>query len=201
MTVADQQPHESPEVASADAEVGHYWPARLWEWLAQHRPPGPFSPGALRSPLRGPWLTSVFGFVLLVGLPILILTGLLSYVAYQPQFAGNAFPAETHGLHLPFFAWPASPSWLYRVTQGTHVALGLVLVPVVVAKLWSVVPKLFSWPPARGVARQVQRHRPARSALRGLSCNRSTSRLHRTRWTSTDCAAPTAGPSWTAVRA
>ena len=38
-----------------------------------------------RSPLRGPWLTSVLGSVLLVTLPVVILTGLLSYIAYAPQ--------------------------------------------------------------------------------------------------------------------
>ncbi len=134
-----------------------YWPAPLWRWLAAHRPPGPFSARVWRSPLRGPWLTSVFGFVLLVGLPVVILTGLLSYVAYQPQFAGNAFPAATHGLHLPFFTWPASPSWLYRLNQGVHVAVGMALVPVVLAKLWSVVPKLFTWPPARSLAQVAER--------------------------------------------
>ena len=49
-----------------------------------------------RSPLRGPWLTSVFGAVLLVALPIVIVTGLLSYIAYGPQF-GQAIPATSAG--------------------------------------------------------------------------------------------------------
>lgn len=133
------------------------WPRPLWAWLERHRPPGPFAPRTWRSPLRGPWLTSVFGLVLLIGLPVVALTGLLSYIAYQPQYPGNAFPADTHGLHLPFFAWPTSPSWLYRLNQGIHVALGLALVPIVLAKLWSVVPKLFSWPPARSIAEVLER--------------------------------------------
>ena len=34
-----------------------------------------------RSPLRGPWLTSVLGVVLLAALPVVIVTGLLDYVA------------------------------------------------------------------------------------------------------------------------
>ncbi len=95
--------------------------------------------------------------MLLIGLPVMILTGLLSYVAYQPQFRGNAFPADTHGLHLPLFLWPTSPAWLYRLNQGVHVALGLALVPVVLAKLWSVAPKLFAWPPARSIAQVLER--------------------------------------------
>ena len=35
--------------------------------------------------------------------------------------------------------------------------LGLVLVPVVLAKLWSVMPKLFDWPPWRSVAQLLER--------------------------------------------
>ena len=134
-------------------------PAALFEALEKKgRPPGPlFRSRIWRSPLRGPWLTSVFGLVLLWGLPILIVTGLLSYMAYQPQFAGNAFPHDVHGLRLPYFDWPTNPSWLYRLNQGLHVGLGLVLVPVVLAKLWSVIPKLFAWPPARSVAQLLER--------------------------------------------
>jgi DMSO/TMAO reductase YedYZ molybdopterin-dependent catalytic subunit len=134
-------------------------PARMFELLERKgRPPGPlFSPRLWRSPIRGPWLTSVFAAVLLVGLPILIVTGLLSYIAYQPQFPGNAFPGDVHGLRLPHFAWPTSPSWLYRLNQGLHVGLGLALVPIVLAKLWSVIPKLFAWPPARSFAQLLER--------------------------------------------
>ncbi|TDK98198.1 hypothetical protein EI067_08085 [Mycobacterium paragordonae] len=108
------------------------------------------------SPLRGPWLTSVFGLALLVALPIIILTGLLSYIAYGPQL-GQAIPAHVGWLRLPLFAWPTRPSWLYRLTQGLHVGLGLVIIPVVLAKLWSVIPKLFAWPPARTLAQLIER--------------------------------------------
>ena len=53
-------------------------------------PPGPARPGFWRSPLRGPWLTSVFGLILLVGITVLFVTGLLSYAAYNPDLApGN----------------------------------------------------------------------------------------------------------------
>ena len=120
--------------------------------LERAEPPLP----RFRSPLRGPWLTSVFGAVLLVGLPVVILTGLLSYIAYGPQF-GQAIPGDVGPLHLPWFDWPTSPSWLYRLNQGLHVGLGLVLVPVVLAKLWSVVPRLYAWPPVRSPAQALER--------------------------------------------
>ena len=99
-----------------------------------------------RSPIRGPWLTSMFALPLLVGLPVVIVTGLLDWIAYGPQF-GQSIPGDVGGLHLPWFEWPAGPSWLFRLTEGLHVGLGIVLVPVVLAKLWSVIPKLFTGPP------------------------------------------------------
>ena len=134
--------------------------ARTVAWVTAHPPPGSgqlLSGRLWRSPLRGPWLTSVFGAVLLVGMPVLIVTGLASFLAYQPQFAGNAQPADVGWLHLPYVDWPASPGWLYRVTQGLHVVGGIVLVPVVLAKLWSVIPKLFAWPPAVSVLQLLER--------------------------------------------
>jgi DMSO/TMAO reductase YedYZ molybdopterin-dependent catalytic subunit len=132
------------------------FPAKLWRALDRHRPPGVQLLGRFRSPLRGPWLTSVFGLVLLVTLPIVIITGLLSYSAYAPQF-GQAIPGDVGWLRLPVFTWPTRPSWLYRLTQGLHVGLGLVLIPVVLAKLWSVIPRLFVWPPARSIAQVLER--------------------------------------------
>lgn len=136
--------------------MSYGFPSRLWRTLERHAPPGVGITRAWRSPLRGPWLTSVFSAVLLVGLPLVIITGLLDYVAYAPRF-GQAFPADVGWLHLPLFDWPTRPAWLFRLTQGLHVVLGLVLIPVVLAKLWSVVPKLFIWPPARSIAQALER--------------------------------------------
>jgi len=122
-------------------------------------PGGPADPASWRSPLRGPWLTSVLAVVLLVGLLVVGLTGLASYAAYDPGLGGSNDQTPERGL-LGFYAafdWFTSPAWLYRVTQGTHVLLSLALVPVVLAKLWSVAPKLFEWPPVRSVAQALER--------------------------------------------
>ncbi|WP_082147583.1 molybdopterin-dependent oxidoreductase [Mycobacterium nebraskense] len=145
------------EDAEPTSDPGGYgFPARLWRLLAEHPPPGVGRAQRWRSPLRGPWLTSVFGSVLLVTLPIVIITGLLSYIAYGPRF-GQAFPGNVGWLKLPTFDWPTNPSWLYRLTQGLHVGLGLVLIPVVLAKLWSVIPRLFAWPPSRSIVQLLER--------------------------------------------
>ena len=98
----------------------------------------------------------MLGSALLVTLPIVILTGLLSYIAYGPQF-GQAIPGDVGWLKLPTFDWPTDPSWLYRLNQGLHVGLGLVLIPIVLAKLWSVIPRLFAWPPSRSFAQLLER--------------------------------------------
>ena len=137
------------------SESGYGFPSLLWRTLAAHPPPG-LSRIRWRSPLRGPWLTSVFGATLLVVLPIVIITGLLSYIAYGPRF-GQAIPFEVGWLKLPIFDWPTRPAWLYRFTQGLHVGLGLVMIPVVLAKLWSVIPRLFAWPPSRSLAQTLER--------------------------------------------
>ncbi|NJP67798.1 molybdopterin-dependent oxidoreductase [Streptomyces spiramenti] len=111
-----------------------------------------------RSPLRGPRLTSVLGIVLLVGIPVMFATGLLSYAAYNPDLSPVNDQTPDKGLLGAYlFAWPTDPHWLYRLTQGVHVTLGITLVPVLLAKLWSVIPKLFEVPPARSLARALER--------------------------------------------
>jgi DMSO/TMAO reductase YedYZ molybdopterin-dependent catalytic subunit len=118
----------------------------------------PTSPGFWRSPLRGPWFTSVLGLVLLAGITVLFVTGLVSYAAYNPGLSPVNDQTPDKGiLGFYLFAWPTRPHWLYRFTQGVHVTLGVTLIPVLLAKLWSVVPKLFALPPARSVAHALER--------------------------------------------
>jgi DMSO/TMAO reductase YedYZ molybdopterin-dependent catalytic subunit len=107
-----------------------------------------------RSPLRGPWLTSALGSILGLLVLVVLVSGFLSHVAYQSDLAGNRIvPAD---LSLSF-GWPAAPTWLYALTQGLHVNLGLAAVPFVIAKLWSVIPRLFAMPPVRSVAQAIER--------------------------------------------
>jgi DMSO/TMAO reductase YedYZ molybdopterin-dependent catalytic subunit len=120
-------------------------------------PPGPFRPQFWRSPLRGPWLTSFLGTLLLPLIVIVAVTGLVSDGAYNPGLGLNS-PFNRHGaldvlIHLP----ASSPAWLYALTQGLHITVGLVAIPLLLAKLWSVIPRLFVWPPARGVRQPIER--------------------------------------------
>ncbi len=121
-------------------------------------PPGPARPGFWRSPLRGPWLTAVLGLGLLVLLALVTITGFLSHAAYQGALGHNAIvPFDRDLPLLRDLGWPTSPSWLYAATQGIHVTVGIVAVPLVLAKLWSVIPRLWSWPPLRDAAHLLER--------------------------------------------
>jgi DMSO/TMAO reductase YedYZ molybdopterin-dependent catalytic subunit len=126
--------------------------------LSPSGPPGPFRRSFWRSPIRGPWLTSVFGAALLLSIPVIFATGLLSYAAYNPDLSPVNDQTPGKGL-LGFylFSWPTHPAWLYRLNQGVHVTLGLVLVPILLFKLWSVLPRLFEWPPLRSPAHALER--------------------------------------------
>jgi len=131
--------------------------AALLRRAAASQPPGPFRPGFWKSPLRGLWLTSVLAVVLLAGLSVMVITGLLSYAAYNPRLPHNDPTPGASLLKFYLFSWPTHPAWLYRVNQGVHITLGLALVPVLLAKLWSVLPRLFTWPPARSPAQLLER--------------------------------------------
>lgn len=72
------------------------------------------------------------------------LTGLLSHLLQQP-------PSWLRD-HLP-----SRPVDGYRVTQGLHVISGIAAIPLLGAKLWTVYPRLFEWPPARSVLHALER--------------------------------------------
>ncbi|MFI6074072.1 molybdopterin-dependent oxidoreductase [Actinoplanes sp. NPDC051343] len=117
-------------------------------WLMEQ--PLPVPPERLR---RGPFrkeafgarstrLTSRLGLLLGVAFGICFATGLLSHLIQHPPW---------------WFRWPSRPVGLYRVTQGVHVATGLASIPLLGAKLWSVYPRLFTWPPARDLRHAAER--------------------------------------------
>ena len=120
-------------------------------------PPGPFRRTFWRSPLRGPWLTSVLGLALLVAIPIIAITGFLSNDAYFPRLRGNSVGRPLGPLDFYLSPFPTHPSWLYALTQGLHVTIGLAAFPILLAKLWSVIPRLFEWPPLRSPAHALER--------------------------------------------
>ena len=74
----------------------------------------------------------------------------------SPDLRGNAIVPAARDLPL-IFDWPTGPTWLYALTQGLHVNVGLVAIPFLLAKLWSVIPRLFAWPPVAAPAQAIER--------------------------------------------
>ncbi|GAA1572725.1 molybdopterin-dependent oxidoreductase [Dactylosporangium maewongense] len=89
-----------------------------------------------------PRLTAHLGLWLAGAFTVCLVTGLISHAIQHPP---------------GWWRWPSRPVNLYRLTQGLHVATGLACFPLLTAKVWSVYPKLFAWPPVRGVAHALER--------------------------------------------
>ena len=116
-------------------------------------------PGHRVVPRRDTWLTSVLGVSLLVAVPVIAITGLLSNAAYDPRLGMNVLGQGRSLGPLDFylFSWPAHPSWLYALTQGLHVSLGLAAIPIVLVKLWSVLGRALAPAPRPTVAGALER--------------------------------------------
>jgi len=87
-------------------------------------------------------VSSRLGLALGVAFGLCFLTGLASHLIQHPP---------------GWFGWPTRPVGLYRVTQGVHVLSGLASVPLLLAKLWSVYPKLFARPAVRSLLHALER--------------------------------------------
>lgn len=94
------------------------------------------------SRLHDPSVAARLGAALGIAMTLCLLTGLLSHYMQHPP---------------SWLAFPAHPVNLYRVTQGVHVLAGLAILPLLLAKLWTVYPKLFQRPALRSIEHGVER--------------------------------------------
>lgn len=92
-----------------------------------------------RAPAHHTGVTSRIGIWLGIAFGLCFVTGLIS-----------------HGVQHDW-PWPTRPTGLYRVTQGVHVLSGVASIPLLLAKLWSVYPKLFERPPVKNVPHALER--------------------------------------------
>lgn len=122
---------------------------RLARWLLTPVAPPPAAvrrepprPGRSGPSARSARLTAQLGAALAAAFAVCLVTGLVSHLVQHPP---------------GWFRWPSRPVGLYRFTQGLHVATGLATVPLIGAKLWSVYPRLFTWPPVRSIAHAAER--------------------------------------------
>jgi len=90
---------------------------------------GPLREGAFRGHLHDERTASLIGTALGIAFATAFLTGLISHELQHPA---------------SWFPLPTRPVWFYRATQGLHVASGTAAVPLLVAMLWTVYPKLFA---------------------------------------------------------
>ena len=96
---------------------------------------------ALEQPAHDVRAASVLGIALGVCFTACFVTGLVSHTLQHPP---------------GWFEWSSRPAGLYRITQGLHVISGTAAIPLLLAKLWSVYPRLFL-PMARRVADTIER--------------------------------------------
>ncbi len=113
----------------------------LWVRLERLRI-GPLKEGTFTSRLHTEATAAILGLALGVSFGICFTTGLISHGIQQPP---------------SWFLWPSRPFNLYRISQGLHVATGIATVPLLLAKLWTVFPRLFAWPPIENTAHALER--------------------------------------------
>jgi len=95
--------------------------------------------------------------LLVPAIAILALTGFVGHWAHHSELGGNGTVGSAGDITALFHFPRWWPSWGYALSQGTHVTLGLMTLPIVLAKLWSVMPKLFRRPIVNSVAGALER--------------------------------------------
>ena len=98
----------------------------------------PATPGSVRDERSAALLGAALG----VAFTVCFVTGVLSHLIQDPP---------------GWFTWPSRPAGAYRVNQGVHVLTGLAAIPLLLAKVWVVHPKLFERPVVRSVAHGAER--------------------------------------------
>jgi DMSO/TMAO reductase YedYZ molybdopterin-dependent catalytic subunit len=114
------------------------------ERLRKELPPadGPLGGGRFTSPLHDTRNAAYLGMALGVAFTVCFITGIYSHLEQHPP---------------SWWPIPPRPAGLYRLTQGVHVATGIASIPLLLAKLWTVWPRFFSYPPVKGIAHAVER--------------------------------------------
>lgn len=97
---------------------------------------------SLRSSNRNPRTAVVLGRLLGAAFVICFATGLYSHFLQDP---------------LPWMRFPTHPARLYQFTQGLHITAGIAIIPLLFAKLNTVMPSLLQYPPVRGVLHLLER--------------------------------------------
>ncbi|WP_217236333.1 molybdopterin-dependent oxidoreductase [Streptomyces sp. AC555_RSS877] len=102
------------------------------------------SPPEFKGRLHDARTATSIGRLLGLAFAVCFATGLVShFMQHPPGWLADSIPSR--------------PSWGYRITQGLHVASGIAAIPLLLAKLWTVYPRLFEWPPLRSLRHVLER--------------------------------------------
>lgn len=96
----------------------------------------------LATPSRNARMAVVVGRLLGAAFLICFATGLYSHFLQDP---------------LAWMHFPTRPTWLYQISQGTHITAGIACFPLILAKLYIVFPDLFQSPPVKSFAHFLER--------------------------------------------
>lgn len=97
---------------------------------------------SLRAPSRNARSAVVLGRLLGAAFLIAFLTGLYTYFIQNPP---------------PGMRFLTRPVWLYQLNQGVHITVGILCLPLILAKLYTVFPRLFQTPPITGIRSVLER--------------------------------------------
>jgi hypothetical protein len=97
---------------------------------------------SLDAPSRGPRTAVVIGRLLAAAFLLCFGTGVYSHFLQDP---------------LPWMVFTTRPTWLYQLTQGIHITAGILCLPLIFAKLYSVFPSLFQTPAVRSFPHLLER--------------------------------------------
>jgi DMSO/TMAO reductase YedYZ molybdopterin-dependent catalytic subunit len=96
----------------------------------------------ITSPLHDDRVAAQLGLALGVLFTTCAVTGAYSHLQQHP---------------ISWLPIPPRPTGLYRLTQGIHVTSGFASIPVLLAKLWVVSPKLVEWPAVKDARHLLER--------------------------------------------
>ena len=94
------------------------------------------------APARNPRMAVVIGRILALAFLVCFASGLYSHLLQDP---------------VAWLILPTRPVWLYQLTQGVHVTVGIACFPLLLAKLYTIFPELFQSPPVRSAAHLLER--------------------------------------------
>ncbi|MES2094442.1 MAG: molybdopterin-dependent oxidoreductase [Actinomycetota bacterium] len=85
-----------------------------------------------------------------------VVLGRLLGIAFVITFATGLYSRFLQS-PLPWMVFPTDPRWLYQLSQGIHITVGIACFPLLLGKLYVVFPQLFQTPPIKNFVGFLER--------------------------------------------